>query len=89
MRDVSPGAGLPLFEVDLAPAAAGTGRPETLVARYVVWAAGEFQYPRASPPAAGGAGGDEEKKSEEGSGGPGGAAGAAEGEKGLVGAELW
>lgn len=34
------------FEVDVAPAGKALALPETLRARYVIWAAGEFQYPR-------------------------------------------
>ena len=36
------------FEVDVAPAGSKSVPPTTLKARYVVWAAGEFQYPRAN-----------------------------------------
>lgn len=47
VRPLAEGSG---FEVDVAPVAPDAGvasvPPETLRSRYVIWAAGEFQYPR-------------------------------------------
>jgi len=43
IKDISPRKGLPFFEVVVEPK---EGLGGTVKARYVVWAAGEFQYPR-------------------------------------------
>lgn len=80
IRDIGKSEELPLFSVDIRSVASNSSdkegkrqkqsMTETVTARYIVWAAGEFQYPRLPPTKDKGhdeaidEGNDEEKKSE-------------------------
>eukprot|EP00535_Pseudo-nitzschia_heimii_P004427 CAMPEP_0197188864 /NCGR_PEP_ID=MMETSP1423-20130617/18647_1 /TAXON_ID=476441 /ORGANISM="Pseudo-nitzschia heimii, Strain UNC1101" /LENGTH=633 /DNA_ID=CAMNT_0042640829 /DNA_START=18 /DNA_END=1919 /DNA_ORIENTATION=+ len=72
---------LPLFSVDVRSSADENADVETLKARYIVWAAGEFQYPRSTSTtsASNDCADGEEKKCDDGP---------SEEKKGLPGAEL-